>query len=71
MQGWIAILYAAIVTGTDERSVFIENGGANRNAAFGESSRASATATSSIALKSKVFGMAKSIRGCAMAEREK
>jgi hypothetical protein len=37
VQGWIAILYAAIVTGTDERSVFIENGGANRNAAFGES----------------------------------
>jgi hypothetical protein len=30
-------LYAAIVTGTDKRSVFIENGGANRNAAFGES----------------------------------
>ena len=37
MQGGIAILYAAIVAGADERSVFIENRGANRNAAFGES----------------------------------
>jgi hypothetical protein len=37
VQGGIAILYAAIVARADERSVFIENRGANRNAAFAES----------------------------------
>ena len=37
MQGWIAILYAAIVAGADESSLFIENGGADGDAAFGES----------------------------------
>ena len=37
MQGWIVILYAAIVAGTEERSLFIENGGADGDAAFGES----------------------------------
>ena len=37
MQGWIVILYAAIVAGADESSLFIENGGADGDAAFGES----------------------------------
>ena len=37
VHGWIAILYAAIVAGADESSLFIENGGADGDAAFGES----------------------------------
>ena len=37
MHGWIAILYAAIVAGADKSSLFIENGGADGDAAFGES----------------------------------
>ena len=36
MQGRIAILYTAIVAGADESSLFIENGGADRDAAVGE-----------------------------------
>jgi hypothetical protein len=37
VHGRIAILYAAIVAGADHRSLFIENGGADGDAAFGES----------------------------------
>ena len=36
VEGGIAILDAAIVAGAEERAVFIENGRADRDAAFGE-----------------------------------
>ncbi len=37
VEGWVVILYAAIVTGAEQRSVFVEDGGADGDAAFGES----------------------------------
>jgi len=37
VEGGIVILYAAIVTGAEEGSVFVEDRGADRDAAFGES----------------------------------
>ena len=37
VEGWVVILYAAIVAGAEEGSVFVEDGGADGDAAFGES----------------------------------
>jgi len=37
VEGWVVILYAAIVTGAEESSVFVEDRRADGNAAFGES----------------------------------
>ena len=37
VQGWVVILYAAIVAGAEERSVLVEDRGTDGDAAFGES----------------------------------